>query len=223
MRFFVLVCCLSAAPCLWSQVAGSQITAGRAQPKTEFPSAQLVFGEPKLYSPLQLPSIVMDGPPTCGPDGRIFIEFMTPPPMYNNRAVYSISPSSKVASYRVDQISGLSDEYITSFDPGVTGPVFLLSAIASGQTTRDRHLYLATFTYDGELRRISRLDELSVEPIKVAQLGDDEYLVLGSDMGAGKARFVIIDSTGTVLRNLDDESVAPSEERILSMTNSMGV
>jgi len=140
--------------------------------------------------------------------------------MYNNRAVYSISPSSKLVSYRIDQINGLSDEYIASFDPGVTGPVFLLRAIAAGQAAHDRHFYLAIFTYDGELRRINKL-QLPLEPIKVAQLQDDEYLILGADMAEGKARFVIIDSTGTILRDLDNEGVTLSEERVLTMLSSI--
>jgi hypothetical protein len=142
--------------------------------------------------------------------------------MYNNRVVYSISPSSKIVSYPVDQISGLSEEYITSFDPGVTGPVVLLRAIATGQATRDQHFYLAIFTYDGELRRISKL-QLSLDPIKVAQLGDDQYLILGADLGEGKARFVIIDSTGALLRDRDNEGVTPSDERVLSMLSSIDV
>lgn len=216
MRNVVAFVCLFSITYLHAQSARPP----KSVPTASLPSADLVFSRPNLDSPLQLPSTMMNGAPTCGADGTAFIQFLTPPPMYNYKVVFSISPAGKVLHYPVEHVDGLSDVYIVSFDPGISNPAMLLNARASGQSRgSSTGYYLALFDHDGTLGRYSRLD-LGFQPSKVAQLSDNSFLVVGADTEA-RSRFMIVDSSGSVLRNLDADAIMPSEQRLKSMSQSM--
>ncbi len=182
------------------------------------PSTSLTFSDPKLDSPLQLPDSVMSGPPRCGPDGRAFLQIMGPPPTYLHSLIYSITLDGKVTHYPVDEISGLTYVAVKAFDPGSSMPVMLLNATVPGAHSSGQ--YLALFKYDGELRKYSKLD-LGFKLSNIAQLSDDSFLVIGADAEKAQSRFVVVDSNGNLLRDLDADKVMPSERKLKSMLQSL--
>jgi hypothetical protein len=185
------------------------------------PIANLAFSEPNRDAPLQLPSPIMSGGPTCGLDGRAFLRIMTPPPMYNYTEVYSITAGGVVAHYPASQIVGLQLPAVVAFDPGLSALTVLLRAASAGQTgPLLSGYYLVLFDYGGQLRKYSRLD-LGLEPSSVAQLNDDLFLIMGADKASGRPRFVEVDSSGRMLRDLDSEAVMPSESVLKSALGSL--
>lgn len=198
--------------------AAGRPQANETKPKQApaLPTVMLNVSGPNLDKPLPLPSTLMNGPPKCGPDGSAFIVFLTPPPLYNNMDVYSISADGKVLHYPLDT-SGLTKPFITGFDAGVTGPVILLHAIPAGQP--DGGFYLELFNYNGELESRSQLD-LGFHPVSVSQLTEDSFLVVGLDAGEGHPRFVIIDDNGNTLRELGSANIMPSSSGIHQMFQS---
>ncbi len=90
---------LIAAGCLHAQDSAKTAPAAQSLAPAPLPTEVLSFSGPDLDSPLALPSGGVIGPPLCGPGGRAFMEFMTPPPIYVEKVVYSISPDGKVVSY----------------------------------------------------------------------------------------------------------------------------
>jgi hypothetical protein len=211
-----------AAPSLHAQ-SGGQTEKHPQDSSTgaDLPSVKVVFSEPKIDSPVQMPSTVMNGTPTCGPDGRSFIQFLTPPPYYNNNSVYSVSADGKVIHYPVEQIVGLTNIYVRFMDPGVTNAVFLLQAQQAGASAHSsEHYYLALFDYDGKLRSNTSLD-LGFVPAEIVQLYDNGFLVSGADTARGRAMFVLIDSGGSIRRDLRETPLMPSEEDLTAMLASM--
>lgn len=186
----------------------------------DLPSVRLVFSEPKIDSPLEMPSPVMNGPLTCGPDGRSFVQFMTPPPYFDHKVVYSVSPDGKLIHYPVEQIVGLTNIYVLFIDPGVTNAVFLLQAQQAGVSAHSsEHFYMALFDYDGKLQNYTDLN-LGFQPVEIVQLYSNGYLVSGADTGQGRAMFVVIDSGGTIRRDLRETPLMPSDEDLKAMLNS---
>jgi hypothetical protein len=212
-----------AAPSLFAQISGQADKQPQAPSTTaDLPSVKVVFSEPKIDSPLQLPSTVMGGGlPMCGPDGRSFIQFMTSPPYYNNKVVYSVSPDGKVIHYPVEQIVGLTNIYVRFIDPGVTNAVILFHAQEAG-THASEHYYMALFDYDGKLQNYSALD-LGFEPVEIVQLYDDGFLVSGGDTAQGRPMFVLIDGSGTIRRDLRETPLMPSDKDLTAMLNSINI
>lgn len=212
---------LAADPPLFAQAAhpsASGTQAPRAAPG--LPTEQVTFSKPDMDSPLALPSMAMSGPPICGSDGRAFIKFMTPPPYYNNMVPYSVSVAGKVVQYDVGQIVGLTHVYVTFLDPGTTDVALLLRAEkADAEVHSPIRTYLALFDYDGDFKGVSELD-LGFNPIEVAQLYQNGYLVLGADPNSGDAKLVLVDSTGTLLREFTD-SLMPSGQNLTTMLSSL--
>lgn len=180
------------------------------------------FSEPNLDSPLQLPSTIMDGPPVCAADGTAFLQFWVPPPAYNFKEVFSISPEGKITSFPLDRISGLSRTAIRSFDPGISYATMLLWAQPADSSLSDKPqygFYLTRFDYDGKLDGYAKLT-LGFEPGQVAQLGDNSYLVLGTDTVNTRPAIALIDGDGKLLQRLDTEKTLPSEELLKNMARS---
>jgi len=213
-----------AAPSLHAQSSLDTVKQPQDSSIADLPSAKLIFSEPKTDSPVQMPATtVMNGPPKCGPDGRSFFQFLTPPPYYNNIVVYSVSPDGTVIHYPVEQIVGLTNIYVRFIDPGVTNAVFLFLAQKAGDSTQSPvRYYMALFDYDGKLQNDTNLD-LGFEPVEIVQLYDNGFLVLGADTALGRPRFVLIDSSGTIRRDLGETSVMPSDSDLTAMLNSMTV
>jgi hypothetical protein len=212
---------LAAALLSYSQTA-SPSASGTQPPRTkpEMPTVRLAFSQPDTDSPLLLPSMAISGPPACSSDGRAFIRFMTPPPYYNNIVPYSVSPSGDVVHYDVGQITGFTNIYVTFIDPGTTNVVLLLRAEKAGAEMHSPFkTYMALFDYDGDFESISKFD-LGFHPIEVAQLYQNGYLVLGADPETGNTRLVLVDSTGTLLREFTD-SLMPSDEDLTTMLSSL--
>jgi hypothetical protein len=186
---------LLAAPNLYAQSSGETEKHPQDSSTTaDLPSVRVVFSEREIDSPVQMPSTVMNGTPICGPDGRSFIQFMTPPPYYNNKVVYSVSPDGKVIHYPVEQLVGLTNIYVLFIDPGVTNAVFLLQARQAGASAHSsERYYMALFDYDGKLQNYTNLD-LGFEPAEIVQLYDNGFLVSGADTARGRTMFVLIDS-----------------------------
>jgi hypothetical protein len=183
------------------------------------PSSELVFSEPKLDSPVQLPAYTMSGGPICGPEGRAFLQIMTPPPRFEHKFIYSVSSDGKATGYPLDRISGLSNPSIVAFDPGLSMPVFLLRAADAGQRGTSG-FYLALFNLAGEVRNYVKLD-LGIKPSNVAQLSDNSFLVLGVDSATDKSKFIVVDSSGRLLRDLDAETIMPSDAKLKSILGSL--
>jgi len=179
------------------------------------PSSRLVFSEPSLDAPLDLPYTLLDGSPVCGPESRTFIEFMASPPMYNNRLVFSISAAGKVTPYRTDQLPGLRDVSVVSMDPGVLNPTLLVKATTTGLSRKLSLAYhLVLFDFDGKLASDTKLD-LPFEPSKVAQLTDNSFLMIGTDNDQGHPMFVIVDAAGNILRDLAGNRLMPTEKELM--------
>ena len=88
-----------------------------------------------------------------------------------------------------------------------------LEELTSGQ-------YLALFKYDGQLYKYSKLD-LGFKLSNIAQLSDDSFLAIGADAKKAQSRFVVVDSNGNLLRDLDADKVMPSERKLKSMLQSL--
>jgi hypothetical protein len=211
---------LMAAP-IYGQDSGQTAKPHQEFPATDLPSVKLIFAEPNTDSPVQMPSTVMNGPPTCGPEHNAFIQFLTPPPYYNNKVIYSISPDGMVVHYPVEQIVGLTNSYVIFVDPGVTRAVVLLQAQKAGDGRQSPvRYYMAEFDYEGKLQHYTNLD-LGFEPVEVVQLSDDGFLVSGADAGLGRSAFVLIDSNGTIQRDFKETSLMPSDKDLTGMLTSM--
>ena len=213
---------LMAAPSLFAQISGQTDKQALAPSTTDdLPSVTVVFSEPKIDAPFQLPSTVIGGFPMCGPDSRSFFQFLTSPPHYNNSVVYSVSSDGKVIHYPVEQIVGLTNIYVRFIDPGVTNAVILFHAQEAGAHASE-HFYMALFDYDGKLQNYSALD-LGFEPVEIVQLYDDGFLVSGADMAQGRPMFVLIDSSGTIRRDLRETPLMPSDKDLTAMLNSINI
>ena len=209
---------LLAAPSLYAQSSGET-----EKHPADLPSVRVVFSEPKIDAPIEIPSAAMGGPPLCGPEGRSFIQFLTPPLYYNNKVVYSVSPDGKVIHYPAEQIVGLTNIYVRFIDPGVTNAVFLLHAQQAGASAHssEHYYYMALFDYDGKLQNYTNLD-LGFEPSEIVQLYDNGFLVSGADT-RGRAMFVLIDSSGSIRRDLRETPLMPSDEDLTAMLNSINI
>lgn len=180
------------------------------------------FSDPNLDSPLQLPSTIMDGPPVCAADGTAFLQFWVPPPTYNFKEVFSISPEGHITSFALDRISGLSRTTIRSFDPGITYTTMLLWAQSADSSLSEKQqyaFYLTRFDYDGKLDGYSKLT-LDFQPGQVAQLGDNSFLILGTDTVNSRPAIALIDSDGKVLQRLDTDKTLPSEDLLKNMAKA---
>jgi hypothetical protein len=214
----ILLACLLLAPLGQSQVKNEPATPS-AKPELATPTANLIFSEPRLDSPLAIPSLLMGGAPRCSSDGTAFWEMFTPPPRYRRTEIFSVSPRGLLTHYATEQIDGLTDVYVTSFDPGISNVVMLLSATATGESRASGTAnFIGLFDYDGKLQKYSRL-ELGFHVFDLAQLGDNSFFVMGADdLGP---RFVLIDDVGAVLRNFDAGTIAPSERQLASILRSI--
>jgi hypothetical protein len=210
--------CFIATHCVHAQGGGESSTKMIDSPPANLPSVRLAFSEPKLDSPLTLPYTIMNGAPLCGPEGRAFLQFMTSPPRYNVRVVESISPSGKLVSFPIDRIVGLTNPSIASIDPGLSTVVMLLRATTMGQSRPAT--YMALFNYDGESRTYAKLD-LGLDVKSVSQLSDNSFLVVGADRGEARARFMLVDSGGTLQRELGANSIMPSDSELKTMLGGM--
>jgi len=207
---------------LFAQTRGGTGDQRRDSLKSDLPSMRVSFSEPKLDSPLDLPSVVVAGPAVCSSNGLAFAQFLTPPPRYNEKHIYSISSDGKVVHYAVEQIVGLTNVSVVFNDPGVTGVVVLFRARKVGEAIHSNLFFMAFYHYDGELRGYTQLD-LGFEPVQVAQLTDDRFLVAGSDHTQGRPRFVAIDGRGTIVKELIDAPLMPGELQIKEMFGSMNI
>ena len=206
---------------LYAQAGGQPVESQDSSPPS-LPHANLTFSQPSLGSPLPLPSSIMDGAPACGPEGRAFIKFLTPPPMYNNAVIYSIAPDGKTIHYAVEQISGIKNASVISFDPGTSNAAMLLIAADIGQMHASSVIYyLALFDYDGRVRANTKLN-LGFEPSKVLQLNDNNYLVIGTDTAEARSKFEVIDDSGRAIRDLNADAIMPSDQKLKAMLNSVG-
>jgi len=218
---FLLLALLS--PPLLGQTGENLPAAKQETVVLALPTVKVAFSDPDRNHPVEGPSRVLGGPPQCGPDGRIFLDFKVPPPMYYYSMLKSITPSDgKSAEYPVDRIVGLTKTVLDSYDPGVSAVTMILRARPAGQGggAASSGYYLALYGYDGEFKEYSRLD-LDFQPVQVAQFSDDSFLVVGSDLQEGKSHFVLIDSRGKVLRDLGAGSILPSEEKLKAMMGGM--
>lgn len=208
---------------LHAQVDGRTAASSQNLSPADLPSAKLTFSAPDLDSPLDLPAPIMNGAAVCGPEGRAFFEFLTPPPMYNHRVIYSVAPDGKTTRYALEQIVDLTKPLIVSFDAGLSKVAMLLRAEAPGEARPSSFgYYLALFNYDGKLDSYSKL-ELGFQPSKVAQLNDDGFLIIGTDTGTARVRFVEVDSSGNLLRDLGSDPNVPSEQRLKNMEQSLHI
>lgn len=220
------VCCLLTLILGWfaGQAAHSQATdmSSTVSTKVEaIPSSKLIFHESSEKTRIKAPSVVMNGPPQCGPDGLSFLLFMVNPPYYNERVVYSISSAGKAISYSPETAPGLSHVSVVYVDPGITNLVMLLRAQHAGDPIHSPLKYhLALFDYDGKLRHDAELD-LAFDPIEIMQVDKDTLFVAGVDGIAGHAVFDFIDENGTILRGLKEETVMPSEQQLSSIMSSL--
>jgi hypothetical protein len=209
-------------PCLLGQTVGESAEAKQETLTPALPTAKVSFSDPDLNHPIQLASALLGGPPECGPDGRIFFNFRVPPPMYNLSIIESVSPADgKTADYPVERIVGLTKTVLDTYDPGVSAVSMILDAVPAGHPQASSSgFYLALYSYDGELEDYSRLD-LGFEPVRIAQLTDDSFLVAGFDPAEGRSHFVLIDSRGKYLRDLDAGSIMPSGQQLKTMMGAM--
>ena len=220
---WIFAACLFFVPGLYAQGTGTIAGAPKESTTTPLATANLVFAPPNLDSPLQLPPspVVMRGGLRCGPENRVFLQIMTRPPMYDFKVAYSVTPAGKVVHYALEQMVGLTNPAVVDIDPGFTGPAMLLRASAAGQERPAANgYYLALFNYDGELRGYKRLD-IGLEPFTIAQLADDSFLLVGTDEATAKPRFVVVDDSGTLLHDLDTDTIMPSAKRLQSMFDSL--
>jgi len=213
------LCLAVTSPILWGQTP----TAPISQTTPDTSTLKLVFSEPKLDSPVEMPSAAMGGPPLCGPEGESFIKFLTPPPYYNHTTVYSISPDGKSVHYQTEQIIGLKDIQLLFTDPGVTNAVFLLRATSAGESAHSpANFYLTLFDYDGKLQHSTKLD-LGFDPVELVQLSVNSFFVSGVDSGSGGPRFAVIDDSGTIRRNLSEATIMPSDQEMTAMVSSIDI
>jgi len=211
--------CMSSALSAQTSVSGGKQSLDPQ--KTDLPSLKVDFSSPNTDSPLNLPSAAVNGPPVCNTDGLAFFQFLTPPPYYNKKHVYSVSADGKVVNYPVDQITGLTNSWVIFSDPGLTNAVILFHAKKVGAAAASPDLYyMALFDYDGKLRDYTDLD-LGFEPIQALQLSDDRFLVSGSDVARARLRFVVIDSAGTVIRELSPLIFLPGDADLREMLGSI--
>jgi hypothetical protein len=166
----------------------------------------------------------MNGPPICATDGGAFYRFMTHPPRYDAEQIYSITAIGKITRFNLEEVTALTRIEILSFDSGVSSANMLLLAAAASSGPSDRSPkkspYLARFNYDGTFKDFAQLD-LPFLPVQVAQLGEDSFFVIGSDMVNALPATAIIDGGGRLLRRPDVDEVAPSEDELKNMVNSM--
>jgi len=213
-------------PCLFGQAIGRASEAKQQTLAPDLPTAKLSFSEPDLNHPIQPPSSspLMGGPPECGSDGRIFLHYRVPPPTYIYSIIQSVSPNGgKTADYRVDRIAGLTRPTLLAYDPGVSAVSIIIEAVPAGQpgVSSVGH-YLALYSYDGELMHFSRLDlSPTFAPIQIAQLTDDSFLLIGFDPADGRSHFLLIDSRGKLLRDLDANSIMPTEQQLKTMMGGL--
>jgi hypothetical protein len=76
---------------------------------------------------------------------------------------------------------------------------------------------------DGEFRKYSKLD-LGFRPSNIAQLSDDSFLIMGADTAAtaeARSRFVVIDSSGSLLRDLATDAMMPPDQKLKSLLQSL--
>jgi hypothetical protein len=208
---------------LLGQSVDSSTAAKQETPSLDLQTVKVTFSDPDMNHPIPSASRIVGGPPQCGPDGRIFLDFRVPPPLYNYSVLRSVSPSdAKTADYPVERIVGLTKTVLDSYDPGVSAVTMILRARPAGQSggAASSGYYLALYNYDGEFREYSKLD-LDFQPVQVSQFTDDSFLVVGSDLKEGKSHFVLIDSRGKLLRDLSAGSILPSDEKLKSMMGGM--
>ena len=123
----------------------------------------------------------------------------------------------------VEQIVGLTNIYVRFIDPGVTNAVILFHAQEAGaQVHSSEHHYMALFDYDGKLQNYTALD-LGFEPVEIVQLYNNGFLVSGADTAQGRPMFVLIDSSGTIRRDLRETPLMPSDKDLTAMLNSTNI
>ena len=218
MRLLIILYCLLSV--CEAQTRG--LGQSTAEEFDDLPVAKLVFSAPNLKAPVELPYTLMDGAPVCGQEGRVFFQFLTPPPTYNTKDIIAVTSDGKVTHYPLEQISNLKFVSVLSLDPGLTRAVMLLKGTDAGRPSLSSSgYYIALFSSDGRLQNKVKLD-LEAQPSKVAQLTDDTFLVIGVDAIRNGTRFLIVDSGGKVLRDRAADAMF-SAEKLAAGLNSQDV
>lgn len=93
------------------------------------------------------------------------------------------------------------------------------SADSSLSEKQQYAFYLTRFDYDGKLDGYSKLT-LDFQPGQVAQLGDNSFLILGTDTVNSRPAIALIDSDGKVLQRLDTDKTLPSEDLLKNMAKA---
>lgn len=207
--------------------AGADAQSDQAKVQQKAPGqVTLNFSAPDLDAPLQLPSTLMEGPPSCSAQGNAFYKFWTSRSSASPLRIVSISPKGVVVEYSVAKITDLKFAQVVGIDPGSSRLTLLLNAkpTDTGEGTHFQS-YLARYRYDGTLDRYSRLG-IKFQPGELAQLGDDAYLVIGTDPATGtdpaavQPHVALVDDRGTLLRSLDADKVIPSVAAMSQMMSA---
>lgn len=99
----VLIAALLLVPCVAAQDKGGRTSqAADSFHGDEIPATTIVFSDPKLDSPLPLPSTVMDGLPTCSNDGIAIFQFYTSPPAFDGKAIYAVKGNGTAKQLHLD-------------------------------------------------------------------------------------------------------------------------
>lgn len=202
---------------LIGQTVGQPVAAKQETLAPALATVKITLWALDMNHPLQGPSHTLGRLPECSPDGRIFLDFMVPPNYFYSNIKSISSSDGKTAEFPVERIAGLTKTVLDSYDPGVSDVTMILSARPVGKGgASSAGLYLALYSYDGELEKYSRLD-LDFQPVQASQLTEDSFLVVGYDPQMGHSHFAMIDSRGKVLRDLDSNSIMPSGQQLKSL------
>lgn len=200
-----------------TQVAANPSPDTASAAHADIPYRIMTFSSPKLDAPLQLPFTIMDGAPTCSSEGYAFYQFWTARSSDSPRAIVSVSPSGNLTTYSLAQITGLRFTTVLGLDSGSSRLTLLLTA-KPADASEGAHFgfYLARFRYDGRLDGVSQL-KVDFQPGQLAQLGDDSYIVMGTDLSKAQPVVALVDGSGEILRRLGTDALIPSGSALTQM------
>ncbi len=146
----------------------------------------------------------------CTSDGTVFLTMVQPlgagsgpanlAPFQNSLLVTSISPSREAHSFPLNQIPDLYDITDLGHFASDSEVIFLLRA-AKGQNKTEHHLYIVSFSRDGEYEKTTRLeDDFEIYQIGVFPSGN--YLAFGYDRSDHSPKLALLKEDGTLLEYL---------------------
>jgi hypothetical protein len=170
------------------------------------PQTSISFKTPDHELPLPA-QVMLIGHPFCSSNGTTFLQAQMPPD-YAVTSIVAIPPKGEVKQYPVPSVPGLTNIVVRGMD-AIGSDVFLFVQARKGDVVSEHDQKpelpenFVIHVSPGQTGPEAIPLHVSFQPVRVAALGKNEFLVLGIDMINKMPTMALVDSSGDVERIFD--------------------